>query len=260
MTTRRRWLACLLVCLLPVAALAEAPKASATPAGRLLYLGVGINAYPGDDKLDCCVKDARDVSKVLQEKGSSVFRSVEVKLLKDKQATRQGILDGVAWLQKEATEQDLTVIFYSGHGGNGPKNGFFLVPSGFDDDHPQKTMLKGKELYDEASKVKGRVLVLLDCCHAGGMLKEQMANGPIVLAAARAKETADEDSKLHNGVFTRAVVEALSGKADSDANGFISVQELERYVKKRVKQLSKNQQHAVNSKSAAATVTPLTKR
>src|SRR5579871_4375782 len=103
----RRWLwqACLIVSLVAVST-APAGKPSATPReapsqGRLFVLSIGINTYPGDEKLECAVKDARDVAQVFEKKGAKVYSRVETKLLTNQHANRQGILEGLEWLQRE---------------------------------------------------------------------------------------------------------------------------------------------------------------
>src|SRR5205823_5562681 len=148
------------------------------------------------------------------------------------------ILEGLTWLQKEVTPSDMAVIFYSGHGAKDPKHGFFLVPFGFRDARPVQTMVSGKELKRAAGEVRGQTLVLLDCCYAGAILNEsakghapsQAASparpGPVFLCAARKGETSDESSQLKHGTFTKALLEALSGKADLNHDGDVTLGEV----------------------------------
>jgi uncharacterized caspase-like protein len=94
----------------------------------------------------------------------------------------------------------------------------------------------------------GRVLVLLDACRAGGALATGQALaadatrlraalvGPnvTVLTSSNAAQLSREDPRWGNGAFTEIVLEALSGKADADRNGLISVSELTGYLTRHV--------------------------
>src|SRR5262249_3292300 len=101
---------------------AQAPAPKDTRPG-LYVLAIGINKYTGDLKLDCAVNDATGISKTLQDKSKPLFR-VETKILPDDQATRAGILHGLAWLKDHMKPHDVALIFYAGHGHN-DENGRF---------------------------------------------------------------------------------------------------------------------------------------
>jgi uncharacterized caspase-like protein len=250
--------------------------------GRLFVLAVGINAYPAKERLTYAVKDARDVTQALRTSGRKVYREVEAKLLTDKEADRQGILEGLAWLQREVTPQDTTVIFYSGHGAKHPAVGFFLVPARFRDGQPLQTMISGAELKHEAKQIRGSVVLLLDCCYAGAILNEKQRvpvlsplqmlalegapvtvtpseapPGPAILCAARAREESEENDAIHHGIFTKVLLQGLSGKADLNHDGVVTLGEVERFIKQRLTKASKGQQHAISALSSLPPTTPL---
>jgi uncharacterized caspase-like protein len=266
----RRVCTLLLVLLLPLPAFADGKRPPRQAPGDLYVLAIGVNAYPGKDKLEYAVKDARDLEQAFQQHSRSVFRNVATKLLTNRRADRAGILQGLEWLKTETKPEDVAVIFYSGHGGNDRPAGFYLVPAGYDDRHPRKTMVSGKELREAVKAIRGRVLLLLDCCSAGAVLAGQGAgprparltreldgHGVMVLCAARPRETAAETSKLHHGLLTRALLEALRGKADANNDGTVTAGELDEYVVRRVRQLSKDEQHAVAGATRSIHALPL---
>jgi uncharacterized caspase-like protein len=313
----RRTCLVLLLVVLPVPAFAEG-KRPGSPSrqgpGSLYVLSIGINTYPGDGKLEYAVKDAKDIEQAFQEKSQSLFRRVETKLLTNREANRAGILDGLRWLKTETKPEDAAVIFYSGHGGNDQPVGFYLVPAGFSDRRWRKTMVSGQELREAVKEVPGRVVLLLDCCNAGGILATPprttsegprqtrsrtdwqsllrtgewprqarsaseragqgggnhqtpglvrelngYGHGVMVLCAARPRETAQEVTRLHHGFLTRAVLEGLRGKADANNDGTITAGELDEYVVRRVRQLSKDEQHAVAGETRSIHSLPLAK-
>jgi WD40 repeat protein len=77
-------------------------------------LVVGINNYQNWPKLNNAVKDANDIVSVLMSKYG--FEFSQVTLLKDEQATRSNIYNGLRSLIEKVTPQDNLVIYFSGHG------------------------------------------------------------------------------------------------------------------------------------------------
>ena len=69
-------------------------------------------------------------------------------------------------------------------------------------------------------------------------------SGSTILSSSAGAEYALESSEQQNGLFTYAVLEALDGKkeADADKDGAIEMSELGEYVKKRVSELTNNKQ------------------
>jgi uncharacterized caspase-like protein len=239
--------------------LAPAAESSSRPSAesRLFVLSIGINDYPGENHLRYATRDARQLVQVLRNKARGAYQSVQTRLLTDQEADREHILEGFTWLKNEVAPHDLAVIYYSGHGSKNPRNGFFLVPFGFRDDRPRATMVSGTELNQAARAVRGSTLVLLDSCFSGAILNEPGGGdtgptaassarpGPVYLCASRGNELSDETDRLKHGTFTKALIEALSGKADANHDGVVSLGEVQAYVRKRVRRLSANEQHLV---------------
>ena len=63
-----------------------------------------------------------------------------------------------------------------------------------------------------------------------------------VLTSSSAAELSREDPKWGNGAFTKIVLEALGGQADTDRNGRISVSELTGYLTRHVPGLTNGAQ------------------
>jgi formylglycine-generating enzyme required for sulfatase activity len=85
--------------------------------GKNYLLAIGINDYVHETKLSFAVRDAEEVTKVLQTHYQ--FEPENCVLLPDKKATRQGILNQLkAWKTgpHKLTEDDSLLIFYAGHG------------------------------------------------------------------------------------------------------------------------------------------------
>ncbi len=131
---------------------------------------VGVNDYR-EAPLRGCVNDIVDMQAVLRDLYE--FKTEHLRVLQDKEATQQGIIDGLNWLAEGGAEPAVRVFHYAGHGhfvpdesGDEPdgadealvpydcaKQGFLI------DDHL-------KHLYDRFPK-NGNLTIVMDCCHSG---------------------------------------------------------------------------------------------
>ena len=98
-----------------------------------------------------------------------------VKTLTGKEATRQGILDGLEWLAARVQQDDdaTAVIYYTGHGWRDKSKTpaeFFLIPYDAKEPGLQTRALRATDFAAEIAGMKpNRLLVILDCCHAAGI-------------------------------------------------------------------------------------------
>lgn len=123
------------------------------------------------------------------------------------------------------------------------------------------THFGGEELQAAMGRVAGKVLLFLDTCHSGNLrgpgavdltrLTNELASvesGVVVYAASAGNQTSRESPRWGNGVFTKAVVEGLKGRADLRQNGQITVSMMETYISERVKELTQEQQTPTTAK------------
>src|SRR5262249_713460 len=143
------------------------PAAVELPA--LYVLAVGISEYPGKLKLDCAAKDARDLAALWQARSGTLFRKVEVKLLTDDKATRAEVLGGLLWLRKQMTQRDVGIVSFSGHGVRDSDGSLYLAPVDIDPDNVLASGVPGEQLKKALAGLPGRLLLLLDACHAGSV-------------------------------------------------------------------------------------------
>ncbi len=246
----------------------QPPQAPPPDLPALYVLAIGIDAYQGDWKLDCAVNDARGLAESFRRYSRPpLFRTVQTCLVRDKEATRQGILAGLAWLKKKMTAQDVGVIFYAGHGYTDEDGLFYLLSIDTDPDRLKETAVTGDDLKKQLAELRGRVLLLLDACHsapadavrfrgrrrtADGLVRDLADEevGVIVLVSAQGPEEAQESAEKKHGYFTLALLDGLSGKADYNRDGLIQLTELNLYVENQVALWSKDQQHPAIGKPA----------
>lgn len=223
---------------------------------NLYVLAVGISAYREPAlKLRFPAKDAIDFSAAMRRQSGGLYKSVKTRLLVDAAANRADLLDALESLQHQATNRDVVVLFLAGHGIRDSASGrYYFLPSDADLAAVNRTMLSQDDLRATLHSLPGKVLVFLDTCFAGQMMRQQERapldlerfvqdlvsadNGVVVFASSSGKQTAQESADWRNGVFTRAVVEGISGKAALPGRGTITLSMLDLYVSERVKQLT----------------------
>jgi uncharacterized caspase-like protein len=67
-------------------------------------------------------------------------------------------------------------------------------------------------------------------------------NNVTMLTSSKADQLSREDEAWKHGAFTKVLLEALSGAADTDHNGVISVTELVDYLNRRLPDLTHGEQ------------------
>jgi hypothetical protein len=137
---------------------------------------VGINAYrPPINPLRGCLNDVQQMQSVLQQYYS--FPAENIKLLRNEEATRQGILDGLDWLVAGAQAGDVLVFHYSGHGSQVDDDSGdewdcrdeILVPYDHDWDNPLRDD-DLKRIFDKVP-LPANLTFISDSCHSGTVNK-----------------------------------------------------------------------------------------
>ncbi len=149
---------------------------------------------------------------------------------------------------RPSTKSDV-VVFYSGHGVPGQRDGRgYLLPTDAD---PNVAEINGYPidlLYENLGKLKEAksIAVFLDACFSGdshkGMLVRsaspvfikaalpKSAGELTVLTAASGSQLASWDEKAKHGLFTEHLLEALYGKADADGDGRVTALETKTWL------------------------------
>ena len=254
---------------------AAADPAATVELPALYVLAVGVSEYPGDLRLHYAAKDAEAIEEAFRIKSKPLFRAVEVRRLTDAKATRREILAGLTWLRKSMTQKDVGVVFFSGHGMRDAEGSLYLLPVDGDPDDLLATAVADAQLKPALAGMPGRVIALLDACHAGaaggdhrkgppGGLTDDLVRdlvtddyGVIVMASSTGRESSLENNAKRQSNFTLALVEGLSGAADANKDGAVYLNELDAYVTDRVKALTKGQQHPVTAKPTSIRSFPL---
>lgn len=223
----------------------------------LYMLVVAVNKYPGDNALQLPVKDASDFRRQMSRVANPppgkqrLYEQSSIKVLVDEEATQENIRAGLKWLRDSVKEKDAGVIFLAGHGMS-QDHSYYFVPYRQGDVGRKENWLPGLEIVDTLQNLPGRAMFFLDTCHSGALANQAKVagtvnqvdeeRGVIVFASATAKELAQETDEWGNGAFTKALIEGLRGEAEDPRDKLIYPTTLKRYVTRRVRELTDNQQ------------------
>ncbi len=224
----------------------------------LYVLAIGVSDYQNDAyDLNYAAQDARDFSSVMQAQKGGLYKDVVIKTLTDSEATKNDILDGLDWIQKECTSRDLAMIFIAGHGINDNIGSFYYLPYEADVERLRRTGLIFSEFKYTTSAVAGKIILFVDACHSGNVMGGRRGvpdvnslvnelsdaeSGAVVFTSSTVKQFSLEDAKWSNGAFTEALIEGMNGKADLFDKGKITVKTLDAYISERVKELTGGKQ------------------
>ena len=252
----------------PVSIKVSRAAAARTPPARdkadfetLYMLVVAVNKYPVPNDLASPVKDANafksQMARVANPPAGSrkIYNKLEFKMLTDEMATREGILDGLNWLKANVKEKDAGVLFLAGHGIAEGASYYFIPfkPGGMAGKAAE--WVPGDQIVGTLQSLPGRAMFFLDACYSGALTNQasgkasnatDMINkidderGVTIFASSTGKEKSGEDDE--NGFFTKALIEGLRGKAADKEDNMVYPTGLKRYVTRRVKELSNNEQ------------------
>lgn len=231
---------------------------------RLYALAIGVSAYrdPGLT-LKYAAKDARDFAAAIQKQKGGLYRDVTVKVLADAQATRDDVMDGLDWLQKEVTAKDVGIIFIAGHGVNDQTGIYYFLPQNADTERLKRSGVAFTDIKNTLASLAGKAVLFVDTCHSGNVMGSRRGvadinalvnelssseNGAVVFASSTGRQYSLEDERWGNGAFTKALVEGLSGKADYSGKGKITINMLDLYLSERVKELTRGRQTPTTTK------------
>lgn len=213
---------------------------------------VGIVRYqdPEIPPLKLSEKDATDFYTFLKER-EKLFDSMHLTLLLNEKATRANITEALRNKLKLANENDVVIIYLSGHGAVDAEmtNEFYYVTY----DARRKNLFGTALLMNDKNLFKGiasqRCLLLTDACHSGGFnlgLEKglgtgksaalaptlfQGVRGRVGIASSRPDERSYERPVYGNSVFTHFLLKGLRGEAVAGAgSGVVSIKSLFNYV------------------------------
>lgn len=241
--------------------------------GKTWAIIVGVSKYaklPGGQQLQFADRDATLFAEALKKSSVS---AENIKLLVGADATAQQVKSAIgSWLARSASEGDTVYIFFSGHGLVEREFGeSYLMAADSDARDPYGTAISVSELGHALSRRvrAGRVFIIADAVRRdlfpeseAGAAEQfvqafnrlaSMRDGLSAMLASGPGEFSREGRAWGgHGVFTKQLLDALSGGADGDRDGAITADEAFSFVSSRVAQETSNKQHPWQSDARLA--------
>ena len=214
---------------------------------------IGINQYKHMQDLNYAVNDAISIKEMLMSKYN--YKEDHIKLILNKEATKENIIQGFHELLQKSKEKDRVLIFYAGHGEtqtlpDGGEMGY-LIPVDGDPTKLFLTSIPMNRLYEIAQlSFAKHILYLVDACYGGlalastrGLTKsspnylKSITNekGRQIITAGRKNEQVIERSEWGHSAFTKNLLVGLEkSSADIDDDGVITANELGMFLSERV--------------------------
>lgn len=216
---------------------------------------VGISSYNHMQALKYTDDDAYRMYAFLKSPEGGALTDDQIRILIDEDATKEKISVAMRETFSKAGENDLVLIYFSGHGLRGS-----FLPIDFDGFNNRLEHDEINEILESCpAKYK---LCIADACHSGSLLAmksgetrniledyyktlAQADAGTALIMSSKSDETSLESSGLRQGVFSHFLIRGLKGEADEDANKIVTVQELFKFVDENVRAYTANRQSPV---------------
>jgi hypothetical protein len=229
--------------------------------GHAVLIGVGGSDIPNT------VDDATGLAGILVDPERCAYPPEQVQLLTSADAGRKAILAALDEVAKTADAQSTVIVYFSGHGYRVSASigeAYYLIPHGYDLGQLHKTAINGQEFAAKLAAIPAqKLLVLLDCCHAGGIGEAKapglqfakaplpaaapgllaQGSGRVVIASSRSDELSYAGEPY--SAFTLALVEALCGEGAAKQDGYVRVADLALHARQVVPGRTQDRQHPV---------------
>ncbi len=224
-----------------------------------LIIGIAEYKDPRIPGLKYTHADAEGIFKLLTDPKKLGLSKDKIRILLDRDATQFNIKNAISsWLFKNADEDSVVLIFFAGHGGvEEDRLGLekdnlakYLLPYDTVLEDLFSSAISNRDFNDLLLTIRSKKLVIfMDSCYSGGVSERKARDvkiaedpyqklaegkGRIVIAASQPNQHSFEDSRIGHGVFTYNLLEALSGKADLDNDGYVTVLDAYKYVQDAV--------------------------
>jgi len=233
--------------------------------GYAVLVGVGESAYP-KWSLPVTVKDIKALQSILTDPKLCAYINNEqhIRVLYDSSASRHAILDSLNWLKEKAnTDSEATIIiYYSGHGFiDIPTGKYYLIPHDIEPFDIPNSALSAQVFSEALDQIPAkRMLVIIDSCHAQGMVAAKNEQPKIKLPSNFVQSTVPKNfiDQLKQGkgrcvftsclgqqkswirpnndmsIYTYHLIEALQGAGSQLEDQTVRISHLMNYVSKSV--------------------------
>ena len=249
------------------------PSQSAAPVSsnmKVWVVIVGVADYlVGDLRLNYTDDDAYKMYAFYKSPEGGSLPDEQIAVLIDEEATRANVMRTIKNVYAKATEDDVIVFYFSGHGAEGA-----FITYEFDGNIiDYKGLLLHDELNDifDSSKARYKYLIA-DACHSGSSAEsrnnrsistnnksvkgskgtfyeafEHTKNGFVMLLSSMSDEVSLETSGVRQGIFSYYLLHGMKGEGDRNKDNIVTVVELFDYINNGVTDFTNGSQNPVLS-------------
>jgi len=258
------------------------PKDDPLQIGKYAVI-IGVSKYQDPDirSLRFASVDAESIYQLMIDPKGGGFPEDNVRLLTDEQATREAIMQTIGeWLPGQVKPDDMVLLFYAGHGGvevdltgeESDGNSKYLIPYDSKLGGLFSTAILNSMMTTMLQRIQSnRMIFLIDCCYSGGasnlaalairsisspgtkvetdVYSDFSGSGRVVISASQPDQFSLELPEWNHGLFTYNLLRGISGAADSNKDGFVTlVSEIYPFVFREVSQMAESYEFKQNPK------------
>lgn len=234
-------------------------KMENTKSVKVYAVVVGVGKYTAMPSLKFTDDDAYRFYSHLKSPEGGALPDDQIAVLVDEGATRENVLGTMRQYFLKADENDVVLLYFSGHG----LEGCFL-PVDYDGFNNKIRHEEIKKIFMQ-SRAKHK-LCIADACHSGSLdynanfaakgptpvslqryyqAFEESDGGIALLMSSKAEELSLEDHGLRQGVFTYYVLQGMKGAGDRNGDYLVTIKELYNYVYAKVREYTAGSQTPV---------------
>jgi tetratricopeptide (TPR) repeat protein len=228
--------------------------------GKKRALVIGIHQYDDDNfhPLPYAEKDAEEVYRVLHSPDFGVFSDIVLFTPKGEfKVTKSAVEQKLEEIFMEAKKDDTILVYFAGHGKLDRNFNLRLAAQDSKYDRLVSTSINMETIRSiVANSDCRRSVFIIDSCYSGAAglvprspdyvkdsLERSSGEGTILISASQAFQEALESEHIKQGIFTNFFVKGLEEEEiDYDRDGYISVDEIYKYVSNNVKEETRNRQ------------------
>src|SRR4051812_9098637 len=198
---------------------------------RTWVFAVGILEWQHEDSWDSFPKEGRKDAELMKFFEQAGVPRDQILFIKDRDATKERIGRLMARHLARASEGDMLIFYFTGHGARDEETGtVYFANYDADGDDLARTAWSVPSIFNsiERNFKGGHALLLADCCYSGALADEALRRRRTSIAYAALASARSDSVSTAEWTFTETLLRGFRGNAriDRDKDGEIELSEL----------------------------------